>query len=64
MESWLIFQHRDWVVCTMQGRRAMECPVKGFKGVSQGSPVYMSSRNLTKSPNPTLPRKAAKEIYL
>ena len=39
----------------------MECPVKGFKGVRQGSPVAMSPRILTKSPDPTLPRKAAKE---
>ena len=39
----------------------MECGVQAFKGVSQGSPVHISLRILTKSSDPTLPRKAAKE---
>jgi hypothetical protein len=42
----------------------MECSVEGIKGVVQGSPGHISSRYLTKSDDPTLPRKAAKERYL
>jgi hypothetical protein len=42
----------------------MECSAKGIKGGLQGSPEAMSLRYLTKSDDPTLPRKAAKERYL
>ena len=37
MESWLIFQHHDWVVCTMQGRRKIGTQGYGmFCGKAQG----------------------------
>ena len=69
MESWLIFQHHDVFVCTMQGRRkvgtqgyGMSC--ERFQGWCLGKSGAMSSRFLTKSPDPTLPRKAAKERCL
>ena len=68
MASWLIFPHHVRIVWTMQGRR--KAGPQGY-GMSCASGSRVSARevrrasargSVTKRPDPTLPRKAAKEI--